>query len=161
MRQQVGPFECRTEWTPAYDRRSQIPGKNYGVHGMDLRFILIGPRGATQLVIYTNWHLPHVSSEFEAQSNTTMLLPMPADLGYHAHEAQYEGQLVASDDCDYIGGPCFYDGSRLNADAVFERFVAEGEAVVWEMLTEEYRERFGTEKEGEETHGTDTADRRA
>lgn len=40
------------EWTPAYDKQPK-----YGIHGMELRFVLKGPEGATQFLLYTNWLL--------------------------------------------------------------------------------------------------------
>jgi hypothetical protein len=48
------------EFTPAFDKRDPNPKKNYGVHGVELRFVVKGEAGAVQFLIFTNWHLPHV-----------------------------------------------------------------------------------------------------
>lgn len=40
-------MERITKFYPAFDKRSSIPGKNYGIHGVELRMILKGNKGAT------------------------------------------------------------------------------------------------------------------
>ena len=139
-------FERITRWQPAYDKRDADPAKNYGIHGMTLRFILKGERGATQFVIYTNWHLRHIQDERDGrQRHHFSCHPMPADLGYHSPTALYEGQ-TGRGDCDLLpDGKCFYDGSTLNAEPVYWRFVAEGEDAVWAELEDYYNARFGVE----------------
>ncbi len=51
------------EVTPAYDRRNPNPEIDYGIHGVELRYVLRGPLGAVQFVLYTNRQLPHVQEE--------------------------------------------------------------------------------------------------
>lgn len=126
----------------AWDKRDPNPSKNYGVHGVDLRFVLKGAKGAVQFVLYTGWMLPHVTKEFEAKG-LKMTNPLPADLGYHSHVPMYEGQSVIEDHCSYIGGPCYYDGSGLNAEPVFDTLLSEGSDGVWRKLEEYYVETFG------------------
>lgn len=130
------------QFTPAFDKRDPDPDKNYGIHGMNLRFVLKGDKGATQFIVYTNWHLPHVQKELEDKGTVCLIAPMPADVGYHSPIPQYEGQEPISEDCEYIGGPCYYDGSGLRAISVFERFTAEGADAVWKELEEEYNRLF-------------------
>lgn len=134
---------------PAFDRRHANPAKNYGIHGCNLRFLLKGPLGAVQFVLYTNWQLPHVTEEQLARSYVdddiglrVTFLPLPADLGYHSPTARYANQRVQSDDCPVIGGPCYYDGSGLNAEPVYERLLREGSDGVWKALEEYYAETF-------------------
>ncbi len=82
-------MERIVEITPAYDKRHSDPCRNYGIHGADLRMILKGDLGAVQFVLFTNWHLPHVTEEL-LQKPTDKLgircrfLPSPADLGITA-----------------------------------------------------------------------------
>ena len=122
-------------WIPAFDRRDPEPSKNYGIHGMELRFVLKGERGATQFVLFTNWMLPHLRHGDKSVLGF-ICEPLPADLGYHARVAQYEGQ-ESRGPCELLdGAPCFYDGSGLQAQVVFDRFVAEGEEAIWETLEE-------------------------
>lgn len=134
-------FERQVVFTPAFDRRHQ----NYGIHGVELRFHLIGEHGATQFVIFTNWQLPEVTKEQDARPPDRRFPhlschPMPADLGYHRLTPAYEGQQVLSEECELLGGkPCYYDGSGLMAQDVFDLFTREGDAAVWRELERFYR----------------------
>jgi len=62
---------------------------------------------------------------------------MGADVGYHWDEPRYEGQKWRS--CTARpSGRCYYDGSGLQADELFQKFTREGDAVVWRTLEERY-----------------------
>jgi hypothetical protein len=101
-------FERITEWEPAFDRRSSNPKKNYGIHGVSMRWVLKGSKGAIQFVVYTQWMLPHVYQEqiekFKLVCATEpdkiemdlkiFWQPMAADLGYHSKVPMYDGQEV-------------------------------------------------------------------
>jgi hypothetical protein len=136
----------------AFDKRDDNPAKNYGIHGVEIRFVVKGPKGATQFLLYTNWQLPHVTAGMLDEQRwlsdpswaKTLFMPMPADLGYHAYEPQYEGQtrMGQCDILDDAPGGCFYDGSGLRAEGVFERLLREGDAGVWAALEEEYHALF-------------------
>jgi hypothetical protein len=138
-------FKREVVFLPAFDRRHPDPHQNYGIHGVDLRFHLIGEQGAAQLVVYTNWQLPHVTKEQDAKPQTRsrphlLCHPMPADLGYHRLTPAYEGQTIQQDACDLLGGkPCYYDGSGLMAEDVFKALLEEGDAGVWRELERFYR----------------------
>lgn len=132
-------------FTPAFDKRSKDPSKNYGVHGVEMKWFLKGPKGAIQFVVFTNWMLPHVQAERDADCSVEKAFlhkPMPADLGYHSPHAMYDGQQAMADDCPVIGGKCYYDGSGLNAYPVFQLLLEKGSEAVWQRLEEEYHERF-------------------
>ena len=127
--------------SPAYDKRSSIPGKNYGIHNAEIRFLLTGPKGVVQFVASTGWDLPHVAQELEA-NHKYKSKAWGTDLGYHSRKPRYEGQL-AMGDCPYLGGkPCYYDGSTLNAELVFNLMVSEGHEAVWKRLEDYYNELF-------------------
>lgn len=139
------------EWQAAYDKRHTNPSKDYGIHGVTCRWFVRGPEGAIQFVIYTNWHLPKVRQETRERLrlghdpyNYVLYEPMAADLGYHARTPQYKGQEPMRDDCEVIGGPCYYDGSGLYAEEFFDLLVAKGGEAVWDRLDAEYAERFLT-----------------
>jgi hypothetical protein len=137
-------------FNPAWDERNPDPGKDYGIHGVDMRFILIGDKGAVQFVLYTNWHLPHVMEEFEAKRDLryNFFAPMPADIGYHSLKPMYDSQDVMKENCEYLGGqPCYYDGSGLWAVEYFETLVTEGGEALWEKLERYYYELFESEVE--------------
>lgn len=81
------------EFSPAWDRRDPDPKKNYGLHGVSMRWLLKGKLGTVQFLLYTNWQLPTVAKEFEFQKVPSCLTaPMPADLGYHSRVPLYDSQ---------------------------------------------------------------------
>jgi hypothetical protein len=135
-------FERRIVITGAYDKRHPEPSKNYGIHGMDMCFYLIGPRGAVQFVFYSAQHLKHVANELRASLGYNPFHGMGADIGYHAITPQYQGQECG--DCTLLpGGKCYYDGSGLAASEFEDEFVAGGSEIVWPMLKQKYNEWFG------------------
>lgn len=143
-------FVRSVTFAPAFDKRDPDPAKNYGIHGVSIRFVLRGPKGATQFLLYTQWQLPHVTTEFVARSYEPiggdphwMERPIPADLGYHSYTRQYERQRPMP--CDVLPETdhCYYDGSSLRAEPVYHRLLAEGDAGVWAALEAEYHAVFG------------------
>lgn len=142
---------------PAFDRRKDPKG-NYGIHGVDMRMVLKGDKGAVQFLLYTNWYLPHVAKELDnkllregmqgrlSEYSFCILHPMPADLGYHSPVPQYEGQSICSEACECLDGkPCYYDGSGLNAERIYEVLVKEGSEGVWRELEDYYNMIFESE----------------
>jgi len=151
-------FEKRIELTPAYDKRDLDPKKDYGIHGVNIRFLLLGEKGATQFLLFTNWMLPHVQEETDARtvhkilSGDSLYLrepffahrPLPADLGYHSRAPIRDYQEKPSQEhCEYLDAPCYCDGSTSNAERVFQRLVREGAAGVWAELEDYYNQLFG------------------
>jgi hypothetical protein len=129
---------------PGYDHRgfsSECGGGGHGQHGMEMRFVLIGPMGATQwLAFITEWvpgrnvRAGHVDIEYPDLGSL-----MAADLGYHWSTPQYEGQDPR--ECDLLpGGTCYYDGSGMRAGELLHPFLADGPRAVWERLKSEYDE---------------------
>lgn len=137
---------------PAFDKRSDDPDKNYGIHGCDMRFVLKGDKGAVQFVLYTNWYLPAVREELIARTRTAeecarRFCPLPADVGYHSPVPIYEGQ-PGTDNCKYLDGKrCYYDGSSLQAEDVYRKLLEGGSDAVWAELEERYRLIFGDQEQ--------------
>ena len=127
-------FECK------YDSERCFPGKggSHGVHGLEIIFIVKGEKGAVQFLLFTGW-LPQ-----KTQTDTYAIRDwgnrmMPADLGYHAREPQYEGHRQATSSCEYCGGePCYYDGSGLHASDALYALVNQGEEGLWKFLEAYY-----------------------
>ena len=150
-------FEKIVGCTPAFDKRSPVPSKDYGIHGVNINFILKGKLGAVQFVIFTNWQLPEVSKEHwskysnEPSMLKSLLEPLPADVGYHSYKPMWKGQAPVTESCEYLEGkPCYYDGSGLEAERVFkEIFLRQGSDGIWKYLEETYNERFLVEVEDE------------
>jgi len=140
-------MERRIVFNKAWDKRDSDPSKNYGVHGVEIAFYLIGDDGAVQFVIYTNWHIPSVQQEFDNKPPRSEFpylshKPLPADLGYHSYKPTYEGQEALTDNCHLLGGPCYYDGSTLNAERIFKILTVGGSEAVWTELENYYKEVF-------------------
>jgi len=130
------------EFTAAYDKRNPDPTKNYGAHGVNMRLVLKGPRGAVQFVLFTNWQLPHIAKEWENKPRS-LTQPLPADVGYHSPEPLWEGQEVQAENCDYLDGKsCYYDGSGLAANDAFAVLVERGSAGIWGYLEDYYHRTF-------------------
>jgi len=100
-----------------------------------IRFILKGDKGAIQFMCI---------DLTEININLSMAYKgfMPADLGYHAKLAQYEGQEAR--ECDLFG-KCYYDGSTTRADTPLRIWVDKGEDELWKFLEAEYEARFGND----------------
>jgi len=132
-------MEKLVQFNPAYDKRDPDPTKNYGIHGVNIRMVLKGERGAVQFLIFTSWQLPEVQRSLRKQGE-----PMAADFGYHSPVPMCENQHAITEECEYLDGkPCYYDGSSLYAEKVFERLLREGDEAVWKELEEYYIEKFG------------------
>ena len=138
-------FERKILFHPAYDKRNADPKKNYGIHNMSITFVLIGPKGAVQWAISTGWYVKsareHLKNFPLSWEERTMKKIWGTDLGYHAHDPQYEDQY-SRDDCHLLGGKCYYDGSSLNAELLEEGFLEKGEDYVWEKLEGYYNHTF-------------------
>ena len=128
------------EMTPGYDKREE----GYGIHGVDLRMVLKGPKGAVQFVLYTGWLPPKTRREFEIRQ--IKVEPLPADVGYHSPIPKYEGHEPMNAPCLYLDDqPCYYDGSGLRANDAFDILTEKGADGVWAYLEEEYESVFGKE----------------
>lgn len=143
-------LEQVVKFFPAWDKRSPDPKKNYGIHCVELLMLLKGEKGAVQFKLFTNWNLPQVQKETDAKYlinpdkkiGLCLYHPMPADLGYHSKVPRWEGQEPISQECEYTGGPCYYDGSGLNAQRIYEVLTKEGSDGVWRELEAYYKRIF-------------------
>lgn len=143
-------FERIVEFEPAHDcirlpcrwgKETCKPGSggSHGIGAVSMRMVLVGPKGAVQFVLYTGWYMEETPHRGEA---------LPADLGYHAREPMYEEQHSMGP-CGYLGGAdCYYDGSGLNADAIFDILRREGGEAVWKALEGYYRATFDDDEHG-------------
>lgn len=143
----IDEFTKEIVMKPAFDKRHADPNKNCGIHGVNLTMFLTGELGAVQFVVYTSWQLPHVQKEFDDKplGNIPYMFhkPMAADVGYHSPKPIYDGQISLTDSCSVLDGkPCYYDGSGLHAEKMFEVLLREGSEGVWKKLEEYYNEVF-------------------
>lgn len=138
-------FERRVEVSPAYDFRPEHTGKSgdYGIGSCRIWFYLIGPKGAVQFQIGTDWFTKsarlHLDKfEWERKPPSQREAVSGWDLGYHAKEPQYDDQSPMDGSCELIGCKCFYDGSSLNAEAMVEPFINGGTDWLWPHLEKYY-----------------------
>lgn len=140
-------FRREVNFQPAFDKRSPNPRQNYGIHGVDMNMVLVGPKGAIDLHIHTNWYLPHVAKEiaFRRPNPDEILMafqPMAAQIGYHSSTPQYEGQEPRVYDCQFTGGDCYTDGSGLQAERFLDLLITKGSEAVWAEIEHYYFEMF-------------------
>lgn len=132
------------EIQPPFDKRNSDPNKNYGIHGLQFKYIIKGKHGSVQWMCYTGLHLDHVRKELSVKGYDNYSF-MAAELGYHANEPRYEGQQKM--ECCYTGkGFCYYDGSTLNAERLLPIFLNEGSEGIWSELENYYKEIFNFEE---------------
>jgi hypothetical protein len=122
------------EFYPAYDKRHPDPFKNYGIGSVSILFLLKGDKGAVQFKLLTGWYLPELGIELDN--------PMPADLGYHSPIPIYDGQKSIPDNCEWLDGECYYDGSTTASERIYEILLKEGSDGVWRELEKYYEEIF-------------------
>jgi len=144
-------FEQHIRFTPAWDRRHPDPKKNYGIRAVHINFWLKGPKGVISFILYTNWMLPDNEKEthnIHDGCHKTLCHPLPADIGYHSYKPMYEGETKSDFDCQFLGQPCYHDGSALRATAVFDVLRREGDDGLWKALESEYLCQFENEGSG-------------
>lgn len=147
-------LERITKFKPAFDRRDSNPSKNYGIGCVQCFMVLKGNEGAVHFTFSTGMLLPETVDEYirsgkaryEVGNFGVYYLNKPTgyDVGYHSPVPLYEYQKEygGRENCDWLGGPCFSDGSALRADEWLDIFLREGSDKIWEMLELEYKERF-------------------
>lgn len=135
-------FKKEIIFYPSWDKRAKDPSKNYGVHGVEMGFYLTGEFGAVQFKLSTGWMLKSLRTEKPEWYDFTSHEPMASDLGYHSKTPQYEGQKKMSDKCELLHGPCYYDGSGLEAERIFQILIEKGSEGVWASLEEYYNDVF-------------------
>lgn len=155
-------MEQITKFYPAWDRTDPDPKKNYGIHCVDLLMLLKGELGAVQFKMLTQWYPKGVNNRIVKETlrdhmdpfsepgisfERTIelhLSPMPSDIGYHSPKPMYDDQKGMGDSCEWLDGkPCYYDGSSLEAENVYDILLKEGSDGVWKYLEEYYINVFG------------------
>jgi hypothetical protein len=95
----------------------------------------------------------------------SVVKPMGHDVGTHSPKPQFEGHQVTRPtkmvktgegpfdidfvnvgeipNCEWIGAPCYCDGSAMLAEEWLNILISEGSDKIWEMLEERYKDEFG------------------
>jgi hypothetical protein len=131
---------------PGYNGdRSPDPRRSYGVHGMEIRWYLRGPKGGAWVAFSTEW-IPgdltpgHGLMPPGFPPREPSQYPDGCGLGWCGLVPQYEGHEPTTDaGCLLIpGGTCYTDMSYTGSDPVAVAFTERGEAAVWEALEDCY-----------------------
>jgi hypothetical protein len=133
-------MERRIEILGGYDLTRPEPQRNYGVCACKIFFYVIGPEGAVQFLLYTDWY-PEASQHRLRNAPHILAQPQPLDIGYHSKKPRYEGQ-DPRENCSVIGCTCYYDGSGLYAEEWVEGFRHGGTEWLWPRLEQYYRHIF-------------------
>lgn len=174
-------MEKITIFSPAFDKRSDDPKKNYGIGSVKCSMVLKGPEGAVHFMFGTGMFLPETMQEYAKNGQLTpvkfgikgeyfmLQRPMGYDVGYHSptprfdsHEVTWPTKMrktgpevydMAFDKigdkapvCDWIGVPCYSDGSAMRAETFMDVLLREGSDKIWSMLEDEYNDLFKQKK---------------
>lgn len=122
----------------------------FGRHGLSIRFLYKGDKGAIQFLVYTHW-LPMINTGKEGldwwkPTYESHMEPMAADISYHSpvplRDWQKEEEPTMKE-CSFLEGkPCYSDGSTLNADRYFAILRNDGEEALWAAMEEYYQDTF-------------------
>ncbi len=140
-------FTRQVEFVAAFDKTDETPSK--GIHGVEMHANLIGPAGAINFVVYTNWHLPETQKRIDAKPPEPRFpylfhKPQPATVAFHHPKPQWEGQDETA--CNLLpGGKCYGDITFTGAAKIFDALVEGGSAGMWAALEEWYVQEFEEE----------------
>lgn len=139
-------LDCEIRISPAFDKRSKTPGKNYGIHACEIWFIVKGKKGALTLHFGTNWYLKSTIDSYKnrecnnkyinLENGDSLYPPLKVwSLDYHKPTKEKTGYL-----CEFIGNRrCKTDGSYCYAekyDAILREKGSEG---VFKEMKKDYR----------------------
>lgn len=170
-------LERITKMRPAYDKRSDDPKKDYGIHCMEIHMVVKGKKGAVHFIFMTGMFLPETMEEYikngrakyevipDSGSVYYLNKPMGVDVGYHSPTPMYDNQQSVwptkmkktgegvldiefekigdkSPVCEYLGIPCYCDGSAIRGDEWLDILLHKGSDEIWKMLEDDYTSRF-------------------
>jgi hypothetical protein len=136
-------YEKIITFYPAWDRRNSDPGKDYGIHGVGLRIVLVGKRGAIELIVFTNWMLPHVQQDLNKNFFDHLSCgPYPVDVLIHSKKPTDLNEAPRSK-CVYLGkDKCYANSKHQYTKEVWDTLLYKGSEGVWEHLLKIYKEEF-------------------
>ena len=147
-------LEKITKFIPAFDKRSDDPKKDYGIGCVNCFMVLKGKKGAVHFMFMTGMFLPETMLEYIKDKRGLAKLtsygkgyfslndPMGCDVGYHSSKKMFDNQTISQKKCEWIDGPCYCDGSAMEGDRWMDILLRNGSDKIWEMLEEDYYDRF-------------------
>jgi hypothetical protein len=135
-------LEHKVFFSPAFDKRDPNPSKNYGIGSVRIHFFVKGEKGGIEWTVSTGMFLKKTHAEW--------LINFPKseegdgighEIAYHAKKKQHEGQEKHNGDCTLTDLPyCYNDAGFCAGGELYEKFVEQGEEIVWKTLEEWHRE---------------------
>lgn len=148
-------YEHKVEAAAAFDKRHPQPSKNYGIHGVEFRFSVIGDGAAVSWGLSTGWQLPSVIGDAGDNSHDYRhalaqfdrgMHPMPMAICFHVAEpirSYMKDQEVS--DCDLLpGGKCWGDITFTGGDRPFFALIGGGLDAMWKQLETELESFVGS-----------------
>lgn len=142
-------MEKITHFKPAFHKIDDDPTKNYGVGSIMCYMVLKGKLGATHFVFSTGMYLDETYEYWKKKGlHTEPNHPdfLGFDVGYHSPKPMFRGHIIGRNDCEWIGKPCYCDGSIMRATDWLKILVEMGSDEIWRLLEKEYKETFGSLK---------------
>jgi len=150
-------FTNQVVFTPAYNK------VGYGIHPVEIKFLVSKPNKIVILSLYTDWYLADDQHRLNAQSfkgrnvhnrwsggrDGNGTAPWATDLGYHSAKPVHSWQEDSeASECQYTStGSCHYDGSSINGDGARDVLLEQGDEGVWKYLEEYWNAVFQEEEE--------------
>ena len=140
----MSKFKKTVTFEPGFDYIVNGPPskEKYGRHGMNMRFILRGKKGAVSFTLFTGM-MPVIKDSISSLWRPTFrsdIPPMATDISYHSHVPMYEGQ-DKRDKCPWLDDkPCYSGGSTLYAEEFMAAFLNDGEDALWDKMKEYYKD---------------------
>ena len=117
-------------------------GGSHGKACVEVLWLVRNELGAVQFTLLSGWYPGLGSTGFEKNCS-----PMPTDLGYHSPRPIYEEQTPITEKCRWLNnGPCYYDGSTLNAEEPFNILLRVGETALWRFLEKYHSQTFNRQQ---------------
>jgi len=146
-------------FNPAYDRRNPDPTKNFGIGSVLCSMILSGNEGAVVFNFSTGMLLPSTIKEYIETGKACykinsdgmvyfLNIPCALDIACHSKKPLDDDHSILNKTCDYIGQPCYYESSSIEADEYLQILIEKGSEPIWDLLTSYYNETFNKNKSG-------------
>lgn len=130
--------------TPAFDKRSPEPSKNYGIHNCEMFMVLKGELGAIIFSMNTGWDLEHVHEELAAKTQLRNWWKKGIAVCYCSPVPMNDDQKDhGRKNCDWLGCTCYGDCGYAMSDEPYRILVEQGSDKVWEWLENYYKQTFG------------------
>jgi hypothetical protein len=130
------PFSRKIGFKTSYEKRNDDPRKDYGISGGSIWFVLTGPKGAVTWELLAGFFLPETIDRLK-KDNTKFMGPTPGGVGFHYAEEREWG--TTNEDCEFTGGPCWFDVGYTMGDEAYKTFTHEGLDSLWDFLGELYQ----------------------